>query len=183
MQATDCKADRSDHIDVSRESLTVNWLAAYCAEMKSIFPTQPPNILAAFLTGIVAYMMAMAWTVYDGILSLVCQPFCAVIFSGMSLIVVLLISATVFWWDRPREWWLAHPRMSQVTIALNLFFLMVAISLAPKSELEGQQMSDRIAWTMGCLGLIGWHGLIFGVLYLQVHQMPNLPTSRPSSNR
>lgn len=131
----------------------------------TIFPPEPPNFLAAFLSGVCLYLIAVLLTVYDGLESLICQPFCAAAVSSFTLLVVTLFSAPIFWWEGTRRWWYRRPLVAQSLIATSLLLLFVAALLAPNSEAAAQQMSQSMISALISSAMAGWHGLFLGVLY------------------
>lgn len=132
------------------------------------FPDQPPNFLAAYAAGISCYMAGMAMTVYDGLLSLVCQPFMALMFTSVAIVEMLVIGFPLLWWDRPWEWWLRH-RWIPYGIAI-LSFASMAASILPVFQMAGEhpETGQIVYFPNMFMAIAGWHGLIFGVLYLPI---------------
>lgn len=82
------------------------------------------KIIAAWIVGWLAYMAAMAVTVYDGGLSLICQPFVAVIFATVAALVSCLASLVFLVpgvWDAWCKAWFLAPALIVISILLFCF--------------------------------------------------------------
>ncbi len=67
-----------------------------------------PQVIAAMIIGMLYYMLAVAMTVYDGILSMIFQPIMGAVFSGIAIILLLLLGLPIRIVRRVNTWWRAH---------------------------------------------------------------------------
>lgn len=77
----------------------------------------------SWVVGWFMYMFLMIVTVYDGILSMICQPFMAAFFSGIFVLLALALGG-VFRYAPLREFWHSSwfPAIAIFAIGVYLFF-------------------------------------------------------------
>jgi hypothetical protein len=82
------------------------------------------QFFAALLVGVCYYMLAMAMTVCDGILSLIFQPIIAVILTSIAIVIVGIVELPIRLVRRLRSWWISHWWISLVigTAALAMMW-------------------------------------------------------------
>ena len=119
----------------------------------------------AIIFGVVAYLIAMAMTVYDGALSLIFQPIIGTIFTGIACIALTILASplliTRVWKLWQRLW--AFPLLVTAAGIVSMFAswhpsLRVRVW---DPELQMQLESFQPALAMG-----GWIAMLFGILWL-----------------
>lgn len=123
------------------------------------------QFVATLMVGVCYYMLAMAMTVYDGILSLIFQPIVAVVLTTISIGIVGTVGLPIRVFRGLRTWWIDHWWISFIigTVA----FAMMWVSWLPdlrvqvwNPDLESHQDSFH-----PILGLGGWLLTLFAVLH------------------
>jgi hypothetical protein len=67
-----------------------------------------PQIILALVVGVCYYMLAVAMTVYDGIPSMIFQPIMGAIFTGIAILLLLILGLPIRFIKRINMWWKAH---------------------------------------------------------------------------
>lgn len=123
------------------------------------------QISAALVVGVCYYMLAVMMTIFDGVLSLVLQPFVGGILTLVAIAILLVVGLPLRlvpglrrWWQR--YWWLA------VVMGLVAFVLM-AVSWLPqfRVQLKNPELDTLVDSFHPALGLAGWMLTIFAVLH------------------
>ena len=125
----------------------------------------PPHVFAAFLAGLTCYMLGMCLTVYDGFLSLVCQPFIGALFTAIALIEAWLLGLPLILWDRAEVWWGRHPMVAQGIVAVSLALMGGSLLPAVQEPVIHPETNDVILLPNAYMAIAGWHGVIFGILH------------------
>lgn len=123
------------------------------------------QVLAALAFGVCYYLIAMAMTVYDGVLSLLFQPIPAVILTVFAIGISWLAGLPIRLCPGLREWWIKHWWLSFV-IGMVAFAMMCASWLPglriqvwnPDLESLGDSFHPL-------LGVGGWLLTVFAVLH------------------
>jgi len=123
------------------------------------------QFLAALFVGVCWYMLAMAMTVFDGILSLILQPFVAVVMTSVAIVPLWILGLPIRLCRGLRAWWLDHWWISPVLGAVA--FAMMCASWYPdlrikvwNPEFEYWQESFQPHLSVG-----GWLLTLFAVLH------------------
>jgi hypothetical protein len=137
------------------------------------------QITAALIVGVCYYMLAMAMTVYDGILSLMFQPIMGAIFTLIAIAVMSLVGLPIRLMRRLNAWWRKHWWI--VFLIGTVAFLMMYASWMPqfRTMILDPETQTEVASFHPVLAVGGWLLTIFAVL----HFYPPLPwlRSRPQS--
>ena len=133
-----------------------------------------PQTVAAMIIGVCYYMLAVAMTIYDGILSMIFQPIMGAIFTCVAILVLLVVGLPIRLWKKLNIWWRAHWWLSFV-IGTGAFVMMF-LSWMP--GLRVQVMDPELNMTVDSfhpiLAIGGWMLNLFAVL----HFYPPLPWLR-----
>lgn len=120
-------------------------------------------VLAAFVAGWVAYMVAMVATVYDGLISLVFQPFMAAIVSGLFVtgslglgFLLRMIPGVGRGWDSNR--WIAA-----LMVLGSLFALCFGYSLGFRETQLNSETGRSFVTLDGRVAISGYFLLIFAI--------------------
>jgi hypothetical protein len=132
------------------------------------------QITAALIVGVIYYMIAMAMTVYDGILSMMFQPIVGTILTLIAIAVMSLVGMPIRLMRPLNDWWRKHWWIVFI-IGTVAFFMMYAswmpqfrtMVLDPETRME-------VASFHPVLAVGGWLLTIFAVL----HFYPPLPWLR-----
>ena len=123
------------------------------------------QFFAALIVGVCYYMLAMAMTVYDGILSLIFHPIIAVILTSIAIGVVGVVGIPIRLGRRLRLWWIDHWWISLVigTIA----FAMMWASWLPdlRTQVWNPDLETHEDSFHPTLGFGGWLLTIFAVFH------------------
>ena len=95
-------------------------------------------VVAAFSIGWIVYMIGMVLTVYDGMLSLILQPFMAALASGVCTAVALLVGRLLRlpvsrWWRSTRLWAALLAGASLFTLAFGYFVGLTYVGTNPET--------------------------------------------------
>lgn len=119
----------------------------------------------SMILGIVAYLIAMSMTVYDGAMSMIFQPIVGLIFTGISCVVLTIIASplliTRIWrvWQRLWPFPLLLAAAGVVSMIASWHPSLRVQAWDP--ELQMQFESFQPALAMG-----GWATMLFGILWL-----------------
>jgi hypothetical protein len=106
------------------------------------------RIQMAWGAGVGIYMLAMAMTVYDGILSLIIQPFLAALFSFVFLIVVLL-AGVLLRIPPVRRLWQEHSAVALSVLLVGIVLLIGAFAsieiMVNSADRQIVEASGRVA--------------------------------------
>ena len=133
------------------------------------------QITAALIVGVCYYLLAMAMTVYDGILSMMFQPIVGAILTLIAIAVMSLVGLPVRLMRPLNNWWRKHWWIVFVIGAVA--FLMMYASWMPqfRTTVLDPETDMEVASFDPTLAVGGWLLTIFAVL----HFYPPLP--RPCS--
>lgn len=120
----------------------------------------------AFAAGWIAYMIAMAMTVYDGLLSMIFQPVIGAIFTSLGLLFVTLSGCILLWAPVWRRW-----RIIGLWICLALLILGITamgVSWHPNLRITvwDEIQQSHVQSFEPRLALGGWAVLMFSIAYL-----------------
>lgn len=120
----------------------------------------------AFAVGWIAYLIAMAMTVYDGMLSMIFQPIVGAIFTSLGLLLVTLSGCILLWipvWRRWRQvgsWICLALLISGITAIIMSWHPSLRITVWDEIEhAYVQSFEPRLA-------IGGWALLMFAIAYL-----------------
>jgi hypothetical protein len=125
------------------------------------------RFLLAWVAGIGIYMLAMAMTVYDGILSLIFQPFAAAVVSFLFLVIIMLTSLLLLI-PPVRRLWHEHVVVALSVLAVGIVLVtcsFVCIEVMVNSA--GEQNVERF-------GRLGATTVVLGTL-LVMFALANWP--------
>lgn len=130
-----------------------------------------PQIVAALIIGVCYYMLAVAMTTYDGLLSLIFQPIIGAIVSGIAIVLLLIVGLPIRLSKKINRWWKNHWWIPFVIGTLA--FIMMSLSWHPHFRVkvidpESDLMVDSFH---PVLAVGGWLLTIFAVL----HFYPPIP--------
>jgi hypothetical protein len=136
-----------------------------------------PQIIAAMIIGVCYYMLAVAMTVYDGILSMILQPIMGAIFSGIAIILLLILGLPIRLVKKINIWWKAHWWLAFV-IGSAAFGMMV-LSWMPlfRVQVMDPEFGTMVDSFHPVLAIGGWLLTLFAVL----HFYPPIPWLRFTS--
>ena len=136
-----------------------------------------PQIIAALLIGVCYYMLAVAMTVYDGLISMIFQPIMGAIFTGIAILLLLLIGLPIRLWKQLNVWWRSHWWIPFVigTVA----FIMICLSWSPglRVQVMDPDLNIMVDSFHPLLAIGGWLLTLFAVL----HFYPPMPWLRPET--
>jgi len=136
-----------------------------------------PQIIAALLIGVCYYMLAVAMTVYDGLISMIFQPIMGAIFTGIAILLLLLIGLPIRLWKQLNVWWRSHWWIPFVigTVA----FIMICLSWSPglRVQVMDPDLNIMVDSFHPPLAIGGWLLTLFAVL----HFYPPMPWLRPET--
>lgn len=138
-----------------------------------------PQIFVALVVGIGCYLLAVAMTVYDGILSMIFQPIMGAIFTGAAIIGLLILGLPIRLVKRINIWWKAHWWISLLLGCVAL--AMMCASWIPRMRVKvlNPETQIQIDSFHPALALGGWLLALFAVL----HFYPPLPWSKQKNQR
>lgn len=130
-----------------------------------------PQIVAALIVGVCYYMLAVAMTVYDGILSMIFQPIMGAILTCTAIIGLLIIGLPVRLMKKTNNWWRAHWWISFVLGGIA--FAMMCASWLPQIRVKvfDPETQMQVESFHPTLAIGGWLLTLFAVL----HFYPPLP--------
>jgi len=136
-----------------------------------------PQIIAALLICVSYYMLAVAMTVYDGLISMIFQPIMGAIFTGIAILLLLLIGLPIRLWKQLNVWWRSHWWIPFVigTVA----FIMICLSWSPGLRVQAMDpdLNIMVDSFHPLLAIGGWLLTLFAVL----HFYPPMPWLRPET--
>ena len=124
-----------------------------------------PQILAALVTGVFYYMIAVAMTVYDGMLSMIFQPIIGAIVSAIAILALLVVGTPIRLSKKMNSWWKRH---WWIPIAIgSAAFIMMCLSWLPYFRVkvidpESNMVVDSFH---PVLAIGGWLLTMFAVLH------------------
>ena len=132
------------------------------------------QIVAALIVGVCYYMLAMAMTVYDGILSMMFQPIMGTILTMIAIAAMSLVGLPIRLMRRLNDWW--RKRWWVVFVIGTIAFLMMYASWMPqfRTKVLDPETHMEVASFHPMLAVGGWLLTIFAVL----HFYPPLPWLR-----
>jgi len=126
-----------------------------------------------FVLGWLIYMVAMVLTVYDGVLSLIFQPFVAALFSGLFVAAALVVGLA-----------LRAPKIREAWSSLGWWALLITVAavavmvfhaqLGLQTEFVNSETKEKMKAMSPAAGVICYFLAIFPIV--------NLPGKRKSSN-
>jgi hypothetical protein len=136
-------------------------------------------ILLAFVVGWVVYMIAMMMTVYDGILSMILQPFMAVLCSGLfvasALLVGLILKIPLI-----SRWWRSS-RLGALTLVLgSSFVLCFGSALGITQVYTDHENGRQFMGLHSAAALSGYFALIFALANWPLRSKNVAPSAAPS---
>jgi hypothetical protein len=130
-----------------------------------------PQIMLALVIGVCYYMLAVAMTVYDGLLSMIFQPIMGAIFSGIAISLLLIVGLPIRLSKKINNWWRKHWWISFVigTVA----FIMMCVSWLPylRVKVMDPELDMMVDSFHPVLAIGGWLMTLFAVL----HFYPPIP--------
>lgn len=123
------------------------------------------QVLAALLVGVFYYMLAVVLTMYDGFLTLIFQPIAGLLFSGVAIIVLLLVGLPIRLSKTINRWWRKH---WWIPLALGISAcVMMFLSLTPPflEQVMDPELNEMVDCMNTDLGGGGWLLTIFAVLH------------------
>ena len=137
------------------------------------------QIITALMVGVCYYMLAMAMTVYDGILSLIFQPIVGTIITSIAIAVLLVLGLPIRHLPRLHQWWRKHGWFVFV-LGTMAFGMMHASWLPPlRIQTTHPDLGTSVDSFHPVLAFGGWMLTIFSVL----HFYPPLPWFRPRQRK
>lgn len=129
------------------------------------------QIIAAVVVGACYYMLAVAMTVYDGLLSMILQPIIGVLVSLVAVFFLLILGLPIRLNRIVNKWWKAHWWLS--FIIGTAAFVMMVISWLPmfRVPVMDSEMNMMVESFHPVLAITGWLLTLFAVL----HFYPPLP--------
>ncbi len=123
------------------------------------------QFFGALLVGVCYYMLAMAMTVYDGILSLVFQPILAVILTTLAIGMVGIVGLPIRLIRGLRSWWLDHWWIS--FLIGSVAFVMMWASWLPDLRVQvwNPDLESHEDSFQPILGFGGWLLTVFAVFH------------------
>jgi hypothetical protein len=136
-----------------------------------------PQIILALVVGVCYYMLAVAMTVYDGILSMIFQPIMGAIFSGIAILLLLILGLPIRFIKRINMWWKAHWWMP-LFIGTAAFIMMI-LSWTPAFRIKvmDPDLGMMVDSFHPVLAISGWLLTLFAVL----HFYPPIPWLKRST--
>jgi len=137
-------------------------------------------VVAALVLGWIIYMIGMVLTVYDGMLSLIFQPFMAALASGICVAVALLLGLLLRipvlsrWWTATSLWAALVAAASLFVLAFGYFIGLTYVGTNPETGSEVVTLHPAAA--MG-----GYFFFLFAVANWPTRRMRHLnrPHTRP----
>ncbi len=135
------------------------------------------QIIAALIVGVCYYMLAMAVTVYDGLLSLIFQPIVGTIITSVAIAVLLVLGLPIRFLSRLHQWWQEHWWF--VFVLGTVAFGMMSASWHPqlRVQITHPDLGMPVDSFHPVLAIGGWMLTIFSVL----HFYPPLPWFRSTN--
>jgi len=124
-----------------------------------------PQIITALIVGVCYYMLAVAMTVYDGLLSLIFQPIMGAIFTVIACAALLVLGLPIRLSKRIHVWWKAHWWIPFLlgTVA----FVMMGMSWMPQFRVQvlDPDLQIQVDSFHPILAIGGWLLTLFAVLH------------------
>ena len=135
-----------------------------------------PQIIGAMIVGICYYMLAVAMTVYDGLLSMIFQPIMGAVFSAIAILLLLIVGLPIRLVRKINVWWRAHWWLPLV-IGTAAFIMMI-FSWMPhfRVKVMDPELDRMVDSFHSVLAIAGWLLTLFAVL----HFYPPIPWLKAS---
>jgi hypothetical protein len=119
-------------------------------------------VFAAFIVGWIIYMIAMILTVYDGILSMIFQPFMAIICSGIVVTMTVLVGL-VLKLPLLSRLWTATPALAIAMIAGSLFLLCFGSQLGIVETYTDPETHHSFQGLHSVVALSAYFAILFAI--------------------
>lgn len=129
------------------------------------------QVLAAFVVGLGYYLLAMAMTVYDGLMSMILQPIMGAVCTVVVIIMMLVIGLPIRLMKKLNRWWIRRWWLAMLLGALAFVMMMVSWMPQLRIKLLDPDTGCQIDSFHPPLAITGWMLTIFAVL----HFFPPLP--------
>jgi hypothetical protein len=123
------------------------------------------RLLIAFFAGLAVYMLAMVMTVYDGLMSMIFQPFAGAICSLLGIVAVGLLGLPLYWGPLRSWWWTRGAWLSVVILAASIVALGLSWHPSLRIMVRHPELDTDIASFHPALAIGGWLGLLFGIAH------------------
>jgi hypothetical protein len=126
------------------------------------------QVLCALVAGTFFYMLAVAMTVYDGILSMLFQPIMGGIFSMVAIIFLVIIGLPIrlnqkfnHWWRK--RWWLS-------VLLGSIGFISMVLSWIPPFQITiyDDILKQNVPGFNPALSIGGWLLFLFALLHFYI---------------
>ena len=118
----------------------------------------------AFIAGLTIYMIAMAMTVYDGLLSLIFQPIVGSILTAIALAGVIVLGAPLLlesvWQRWRRVWWI-----SVVLFAFGIASFLASWHPSLRGEERDPETGEMTETFQPAMAIGGWFAVMFSLAY------------------
>lgn len=116
------------------------------------------------LLGVMAYLIAMAMTVYDGLLSLIFQPILGLIITGMACVILTIVASPLL---ITRIWRLWQRLWLLPLLLIPTGIVLMIISWLPPLRVQvwHPELQMPIDSFHPGLGIGGWAVMLFGILW------------------
>jgi hypothetical protein len=119
-------------------------------------------IFAAFCLGWIIYMIAMILTVYDGVLSMIFQPFmaalCSAVFVALALVVGLVLRIPIL-----SRWWTSTPLWAAILAGASLLLLAFGYWLGLTDVGTNPETGEQFTMLHPLAALAGYFFALFAV--------------------
>lgn len=135
-------------------------------------------VCAAFAAGWVTYMIAMMMTVYDGLISMIFQPFVAILCSGLCVLLALLVGLILRipmlsrWWHSSRVWAVA-------LMVISCLVLSLGSSLGITEVYTDHETGRQFTGLHSAAALSGYFVLIFAIANWPFRSRTNVEPDDP----
>ena len=141
-----------------------------------------PQVIAALVVGVCYYMLAVAMTAYDGLLSMIFQSIMGTLFSGIAISLHLIIGLPIRLSREINGWWTHHWWIPFV-IGTAAFAMMCASWLPCfRVEVMDPEFGMMVDSFHPVLAIGGWLLTLFAVLHFYP-PIPRLQCSKKASSR
>jgi hypothetical protein len=119
----------------------------------------------AFLAGISFYLLAVAMTVYDGILSLIFQPIIGAIFSLAAIALLLILGLPIRLNRKLNRWWKKHWWISSVLLAGGVISMALSWAPAFRETVYDSFLKQNVENFNPLFAIGGWLLFLFAILH------------------